>query len=291
MENKTYELVVSNNMKYVAGICIKNKVNGRYEMKVWNGKNMRTLSTLFVYYDFGGKRFAISDDGKYVATAKYEDYIEGKLYIYEVETGKIVFENESLKRIQWIMFNKKENLMVGTESNGIFVFDYFSEICIKRIKGEEYFGENILALSSSKIKYKERVFKSSTFAYLFGTETSRGILLSEVNGHLYYYNDNGQLCWRTNCLEMGHFIIMQYDKRKNIVFGILFNPRKKGDERMHLAVLDEISGEIVCVYPIENSNYVFVKDNEDIMIANGQGSVYTFKNNQLEKRVLIYDSE
>ena len=60
MNNKSYELVVSNNMKYVAGICWRNKINDMYEMKVWhaNANHMREISVLlllgryFVYGEF-----------------------------------------------------------------------------------------------------------------------------------------------------------------------------------------------------------------------------------------------
>lgn len=287
MENKIYELTASNNMKYVAGICLKNKVNGLYEMKVWDGRDMKELSVLFVYFDLGGKRFAVSDDGKYAATAQYEDYEEGNLYVYEVESGKIIFEDNSLRRIQWVMFGEGETIMAGTESKGIYVFDILTGTCKSKIKGNEIyynrFGENILLQNSKNIKYKGHVFTSSTFTYISAAGTPTGILASEVNGDLYYYGNDGQLNWKSDCLDMGHFIAMYYEKENNTVYGILLNPRKKGDERMHLVTLDENSGETISVSAIETASYVFAEGTEAVMLVNGKGQSDFLDKKRFEK--------
>lgn len=287
MENKSYELIASNNMKYVAGINFRNKLNNMYEMKVWICSSMREISLLYVYYDLGGERVAISDDGKYVATAQYKDYGESKLYVYEVDSGKTIFENASLKRIQWVMFGNSGSLMTGTESSGMFVFDIFSGICTSTMKGKRVFynqfGEDILLLKEKKIKYGKQVYTPSTFAYLYAAGAPMGILLSEVNGHLLYYN-NEQLCWKSDVLDLGHFISMYYDEKTNIVFGILLNPRKKGDERMHLVLLAGNSGEIIFISSIETASYVFALDTESVLIVNGKGRIYVFEDNRLKTR-------
>lgn len=275
MENKRYELVTSNNMKYVAGINRKNKINDMYELTIWESRNLSVLSTFFVYFDIGGERLAISDDGKYVATAQYEDYEAGNIYVYKVESGETILVNSSLRRIQWLMFESCEGLMIGTEEDGIFIFDIISNECKGKIKGEKYFynrfGENILLFARQNIQYNERVFKSSTFTYLSSTGTPRGILVSEVNGNLFYYGDDGQLRWKSDCSDLGHFIAIYYSEKEDLVFGISLNPRKKGNERMHLVIFCGESGEVRVVKAIETDNYVFVQGEKTVMLMSGSG--------------------
>lgn len=278
MDNKFYELAASNNMQFIAGISRKKEANEMYEMKVWQTNNMREISVLFVYYDWGGERFAISDDGKYVATAQYER----KLYIYEVESGKNVFECVALRQIQWVRFGDCETLMVGTESSGIFVFDLFSETYNRKIRGRKYFGENILLKDENKIVYRGRNFKSSTFAYLAAIETTRGIIVSEVGGDLYYYDNEGQLYWKSDCLDFGHFLNLYYDKKKNVIYGVSFNPNEpERGKGVYLVVFNEKSGEIIYVNSIETSSAVFVENSDGVMLLDGNGKIYTMINNQL----------
>lgn len=285
MKNKSYELVVSNNMKYVAGICWRNRMNEMYEMKVWYADYMREIGELFVDYDLGGKRFAISNDGKYIATAQYESSKRGNIHIYEVKSGKDIFVKMSIRGIQWIEFGDYQTLMVGTEKNSIYVFDIFSGDCAKKIKGRRFFEKNILMTNEKIIMYKGRNFKASTFAYLSAKETAMGILVSEANGDLCYYNNEGQLYWRTDCLNLGHFIIIHYNRNTNIVFGVLLNPKKKENDRMHFVALNHDTGEVLYVHLIETADYVFVEKSESIMLVNGKGKIYTFANNQLEESI------
>ena len=205
MIEKKYELASSNNKKYVVGICKKNIINEMYEMKIWCGKDMREISTLFVSVDLGGARYAISNDCKYVATAKYEDYEKSTIYVYGVETGNIVFESRSLRRVQWLMVVDSETLLVGSENSGICVYNIISGVCKDAIKGKRFyynkFSENILLLEKNKINYNNIIYKSSTFSFLSATGTPEGLLVSGVNGDLIYYNDNGNLRWKTDCQE------------------------------------------------------------------------------------------
>lgn len=287
MNNKSYELTVSNNMEYMAGICRTNKIKEMYEMKAWciGANQMREICVWFVNYDFGGERFAVSNDGKYVATAQYGTSKGGNLHIYEIESGEDIFEEVSLRGIQWVAFSDYQTLMVGTEEKGIFTFNIFSGTCDKKMKGKKFFGENILLLEDKKIMYMGRNFKASTFAYLTAKETPKGILVSEAGGNLCYYHNDGQLYWRTDCLNLGHFIIIHYNRNKDIVFGVLLNPRKEVDERMHFVALNHNTGKVIFVNSIDSADYVFVEFSESVMLVNGRGKKYTFINNHLEEDI------
>lgn len=283
MNNKSYELVVSNNMKYMAGICWKNKINNMHEMKVWyiNENQIKEVFELFVCYDLGGERFAISNDGKYIATAQYEDYEGGNLHIYETESGKDIIENISLRQIQWIEFDDMHTLMVGTEAKEILFYDIFSGEFISKIKGKKILRKNILLLNDKKVMYMEKNYKASTFAYLAVDKTPVGLLLAEANGNLEYYNNDGKLYWKTDCLHLGHFVNVHYNINQNIVVGVLFNSRKKKNERMNFVALDHNTGRIIYKYPIDCASYVFIDYSEAVMLVNGKGKIYTFINNQL----------
>ncbi|MBO5088228.1 MAG: hypothetical protein J6C01_06095 [Lachnospiraceae bacterium] len=291
IEKKIYELTASNDKKFVVGICKKSIVNDMYEMKIWDGTTMNETSSLFVCVDLGGSRYAISNDGQYVATAQCEDYEDGTIYVYMVESGKNIFRNQSLKRIQWVMFEDNKTLMVGTEDSGIFIFDIISGVCKNKIKAKKVyfnkFGDNILLLNKNKIRYGKYTFKSSTFAYLCAIGTPNGILVSEVNGDLFYYGNDGILRWKTDCLDLGHVISIYYDEKRNRVYGILLNPRKKGEDRMHLIVLSEVSGDIIVVNSIETANYVFVENSKAVSLVNGTGGIYTFNDDCLERTKFI----
>ena len=286
-EKKIYELVTSSNNRYVAGICKNNMVHNMHEMKIWDGKSMIEIAVMHVCVDLGGLRYAISSDGKYVATAQYGEYEAGNIYIYNVQSGKNVFKNQSLRRIQWLTFADNKTLMIGTENNGIFVFDIISGACENKIEGKKVyynkFGDSILLLHENKIKYENIIYKSSTFAYLCVTGTSKGILVSEANGGLHYYDHKGNLYWKTDCLDLGHFISVYYNEKMNIIYGILLNPRKKGDGRMHLIILGELLGDVVAIHEIETANYVFVENSELLSLVNGNGSIYIPHDDCLEK--------
>lgn len=82
---------------------------------------------------------------------------------------------------------------------------------IKKIKGKKFLEKNILLMNDKKIVYMGRSFKASTFAYLSASKTPVGILLAEANGHLSCYNNEGKLYWKTDCLDLGHFVNIHYD--------------------------------------------------------------------------------
>lgn len=143
-------------------------------------------------------------------------------------------------------------------------------------------GENILLKDENKIVYRGRNFKSSTFAYLAAIETTRGIIVSEVGGDLYYYDNEGQLYWKSDCLDFGHFLNLYYDKKKNVIYGVSFNPNEpERGKGVYLVVFNEKSGEIIYVNSIETSNNVFVENSDGVMLVDGNGKIYTFVNNQL----------
>lgn len=275
MENKSYELVVSNNMEYVAGLCWKNERNDRHEMKIWHVGPDRLIEmcALFVDCDFGGERFAVSNDGRYAATARYEDFEEGNVHVYSIESGEDILRNVSLKRIQWIAFHNDQKLMVGTENDGIMVYDLLSQSCCSKVKGIKYYGENILLLSNQKtVVYKGKKFKSSTFSFLDAEETPMGILLSEAGGDLCYYKNAGDLYWKTDCRSLGHFIKIHYDRKQNIVLGVLRNTMRRKPETC-FAAIDCDTGKILFTQLIENSSYVFVENQRGTVLANGAGKI------------------
>lgn len=123
----------------------------------------------------------------------------------------------------WLAFDDYQTLMIGTEQKGILFYDIFSRTLNKKIKGKKFFGENILLLNSKKIVYNRRSYNASTFAYLSASKTPVGILLAEANGHLSYYNNKGKLYWKTDCLDLGHFVNIHYNGNHNIVLGVLLN--------------------------------------------------------------------
>lgn len=228
---KHYELTASSNMKYIIGLCRKSKINGLYELKVWKTESMEEINTLYVHYDMGGSRLAISNDGQYVVTAEYEDYKKGKIFVYEVLTGQLIHENNVLSRIQRLKFNEDGYIIIGVEENMMYIYDMNLSKFINKHKVNKFFynkyGKDLILLDSNKLKYEDLVFKSSTFAYLSAVGIPNGFVVGEATGNILCYHSDGSLCWELDCKQLGHCLDMYYNDRKKIVYGIMFNPYKR----------------------------------------------------------------
>lgn len=263
MTNKNYNLTISNNKKYIMGICRKNKMNDMYEMKAWNASTMKEINSFFVDFDEGGSRFAISDNGIYVATAKYDDFQCGGIYVYELNSGKVVFFNQGLKRIDRVIFSDNTTLKVGTDKY-IYTYDVLSSDFLKKERGindiPSKYRDNIRFLSEDTIKYNKIIYKSSTFAYLCVVDSDEGIVMSEVNGNIYYYDNNGNLNWSSFCLDLGHFISLYFDEQEKTIYGISLNAWKKGNDRLKLVAFDSKDGKVIYIKSIELGDYVFIEN-------------------------------
>lgn len=290
-EKAIYELATSCNKKFVVGISRNNKYKDKYEAKIWNTQDMCEISKFDVIVELGGMRYAISNDGAYIATAKFSDFRNESVFLYSVKSGKVVLGTASFKKVQWLMFEDNNVLLVGTENAGIFSLDVLKGSCTTLCKGKRIcvnkWGEAIVLLNKRKAKCGNQVFAASTFSYLCIAGTPRGILLSEINGDLFYYGYEGDLYWKTELLDLGHFISVCYDEKKNRIYGILFNPKKKQIDRMHLVIFEENNPFPIYVRSIEVSNYVFAGGIKGIMLINGKGDTYII-NDEIEKTYSLF---
>ncbi|MGN0496233.1 MAG: hypothetical protein ACI4GW_08430 [Lachnospiraceae bacterium] len=281
MGRKDYELTISNNSKYIVGTTyLKNELE-KSLIKIWNSEDLRLNNSIWCMCDFGGQRIAISDCGKYIATAQYDDYQANSLYIYDTILGEEKYVYKMFKKIQNIMFDGENTLIVGTE-NGIYFLDIktgkYNNIIGENIFFNEY-GEKIILIKSNLIKYNNRKIKASTFAYLTAIGTPRGVIVSEAVGNLKYYDSNGELIWDSNSREYGHFTHLLYCEKKNTIYGLVFNPRVQGDDRMNLMVYSEEKGELLKKVSISTTNYCLFRNEQNVILLGGNGIEYIFDDN------------
>ena len=265
---KNYELVSSNNLQFILGVCWKNCINDMYEMKIWNSDNMKVENTFFAKIDLGGKRHAISDDGKYIITAEYE---ENRIHLYDAHTGTKIQSFDSVKKPQYITFQDDKTILAGAANGYIYTLDFLGKT-VKKQKGESLsfnqYGEDIL-LRGKTLKSGKLIIESGTFSFLTAIGTPYGIAASEAGGRLKFYDYKGDLKWQSEYIEYAHFLTLAYREDKDLLYGICFTYRGKSDDRIKIMCFDGKEGDIVFSQLITSIDCIFIDNCKKIVCGNG----------------------
>lgn len=231
---------------------------------VYETKNFKKIYGFFAIGEHYEPRLAISNDGHYVATAIWQDYGKGDIFVYK--DGKEFYHTRKYNRMDYVLFKDNNHLMVG-QNEKTYIIDIVNEDAeVERLNysevhnnpyGNEFYikGRNILCLNGKKIK-------GSTFAFLDAIAVKDGVVVSEVGNCAILYDEQGNKNWESDTKDYGHITRFSYDENKNELLCYAFNYIEGGSDILIVDVHDgsvkhshKINGGAECIFSSKYGNY------------------------------------
>ena len=266
---------VAENQRYFVNIDWENQINGEMYLakcySISHSNDIQKINEFYVEINGGGDRQAISNDGKYIATAKYES----KLFIYDIQNKEKKLFTNQFKSIQKLEFCDNY-LCIVSEDNHIYYFDFENNVILNKFVGtnviKNYFGADIIIKNHNMAIIGTKKVKSNDSCYLDGITTEYGVVLSEMRGNLYCYNYLGKVIWKVEAGSNRHFINLGYNLQKKIIVAICFDYFNKSNPD-EVFLIDAVSGSIISKTDVERREYVFIQNcqallNDDKQIVN-----------------------
>ena len=277
------ELFLSNNKKYLG--CVQNIGEDTVRIYIYDILTLINHKEIVLPGSIGGDRFAVSNDGNFIASALYTDYGKGGIVVFSVETNSIIVSLQQFNRVDWLSFDDDSNLMIGFKNktfilnvtNGVINEEKFYKIIPNR------HGEYIYLKKHDVIIISNQKIKSETFSFFDPIVVPDGIIISEVVGNIYKYGFDGKIIWKCNLENLGHAI--NYCYYNELIISYAFD-YKKGNK--YLLVLENISGEINKIISLEKNSYL-VADYNRIIDLNGR--VFSLDNNSNLELLCCVDSK
>lgn len=248
---------------------------------VWDfNKNLKIQSVESIFDD-GGRRLAISPNGEICVAGAYNKY---GVSMYDVGTGKMLWNRKDLKHVQTLKFNPGgDKIYACFETKPMHIIDaYTGEIC-ETLRGKRDiwfspFNESYILEDNIKIKFNSDILNKNfeisreTFAILDVTYSGDTVFTSESGGALRAISTiDGEEKWRAY-FEDNHFLNIGYNKENNLLYGILWNFEKGGNRKLYTFQSDK--GEVLNITEMEDDTGVvgFIKNCSHLICSNG--SVY-----------------
>lgn len=236
-----------------------------------NSNEMRLINRLVVKADIGINRCIISNDGKYLLSALF-DY--GKVYVYEITTGKIVNELSRYPHIDDI-YIRDYDVYICSEKN-VWVVDIIRNENKESYKASSViigeFGCDIYVKNRNTLLIDNKRIKSNKTIYITGITTTTCVVVSEMGGNLYAYSYKGEKLWEVSGEFDCHFISLGFCKQKNRIYAISFNYNCA--ERSNIVYgIDVTSGAVISKRNVPRIGMVFVNESEELM--DEEGNIYS----------------
>ncbi len=219
-------------------------------------KLVRTIAT---HLDFGGRRLAISPDGRYFAVGAYTRY---GLELYEVATGVLLWKRTDLKKVQHVAFSHNGNMLIVTIANRpVHLIEAITGATTEKVRGADFIWQS----SDGKAQLIERAVlrlsladgttfpvERSTFAVLHAVFSKDALFLSESGGPLRAIScRNGSTMWLLRPQPGFHFLRLGFNESQGLLFGIRWNYQNGGNR--DLCGIDPASGSILHVTQLPES--------------------------------------
>jgi WD40 repeat protein len=217
----------------IAAVGIDDKVS------VWDLDSSKKLSEFESSWDIGGRRLAISDDGKLCAVGAYQRY---GVTVFDALKGATLWRRRDLRKVQSLKFSRhRAAVLAGIDEGALHVVDRASGVDLGTFRGidevwESPFGTQVFkerrsgnsVVEDSNYPLKSVQIQRTSFGVLDTCFSPEHVAVSEAGGATSLYAlDDGKLVWKY--AEPDHHIIgLAYCKRTREIVGINYSLRTGG---------------------------------------------------------------
>lgn len=250
-----------------------------HNVQVWNLWKRKKICEFSSIMDFGGKRLAISENGRFCAVGAYDKL---GMAVYDAQKGSLKWQRKDLKKILNLEFDLDGNRLMAFNDRRVCHFLNIKKgnsLNIERdlisIKNSPF--NKIILLE--KIRSQEIVDSANqkligelsriTFAVLDSVFTEDSVIISESGGPVSSYAFDGKLIWQYNPEPGNHILNLAYNESINEVLGVEWPYDRGGEKR--LIHFNKKSGNINREYPIEGNpaDLGFAKRGTFMITSNG----------------------
>jgi hypothetical protein len=237
--------------------------NSEGKIYVWDIKNNKEICQFNSTFGFGGKRLAITSDGKYVTTGSYG---RKGLALYNSIDGSIVWKRKDLSKIQTVKITPDDKyIFVSIDNKYLLKIELATGETVEKLKGVEdiFFslyddiyileskkydvyskGEKILSIYKESSSCLDMCFASGlafisevgenvrAISYLTGDEIWRFEPNAGVAKVLTKY-PSGEIGWSYAPGTGSHFLTIQYNRELNVLYGLLWPSGKGSDKTLY----------------------------------------------------------
>ncbi|MBR1390195.1 MAG: hypothetical protein IJ567_01870 [Lachnospiraceae bacterium] len=217
------EVCASKNGRYLLGLTNINSDSNSADAVVYETENFSDLGTFKkVPYVIGGKRAAISDDGKYFVTATY-DRRKG-MALYSVDAKKRIWTNKEMSELQTLQFSADGGYIIAaTNRHSISYVSIETGKKEKTLNGKQLYenpyGADIIEENESLI-VGDVTIKYDSFGCNAVAGVRNGVAMSPVSKGLYVYDYDGRRLWENTPDGIMHFLKILYDDKNEILYGL-----------------------------------------------------------------------
>lgn len=218
------DVYASNNGKYIAALGNLDTDKDSADLTIYDAEDFSVINSLKkVPYGIGGKRCAVSDDGRYVVVSSY--YNRKGIVLFDTQTGKKVWTNKAYTKIKSLKFSRdNQHIIIITQTQSIYYISMETGEKVKVLNGgdlyENIYGEDVI-INGKIAKIGEIKIDCPTFAYITSITTKENVVFSPSTKGLYAYDyKNGTLAWENNPEGILHFLELKYDEANEIIYGI-----------------------------------------------------------------------
>ncbi len=266
---------------------------------IWDIISEQMISEFNTILSFGGKRLAISSNGKLCATGAWS---YNGIAVYATLTGNILWQRKDLKKVQRLKFSNHDNTLIcAFENKPLHILDSSTGKTLEKLRSVKKFWESPffplriyekskkkielvnLALGNKKIK-----IPSVNHTLLDCTFTSNSIILSEcTNGLSSYSIDECNLLWQHKPCKGNHFTKLAFNPENKEVLGVN-DPYEKGDNgKEELFIFNKDTGKIIRSYPFDKLVQAEEFALKSSVLITSEGDVMDTKTGSIIKKILF----
>ncbi len=251
-----------------------------HHVQIWDIESHTRIAEFETTLDFGGRRLAISRDGKSCAVGAYR--VHG-VALYDTESGMELWRRKDLKKVQNIRASIDGNrLWCGFEGKAFQPLNINTGLSKSSLRGVKDIFESVYD-DLLVVDRKGRDFKlvdcddkqvatvpRTTFAALDFAFAPQKIAVSESGGSINCYDIScGERLWEHNPGNGVHALDLAYNEDSGTFVAITW-PYQEGGEHQ-LVNLQAETGESVCAFPIDGSHeFAFCSKGSTLISSDGK---------------------
>lgn len=226
---------------------------------IWNIQTSTKISHFESYFETGGRRLAISDDGELCAVGAYHRH---GIVLHKVVDGRMIWQRKDLRKVQTLTFSPQYDdvLVACFDNKSCHVLNVGTGETITTMKGVRRFKRS--PFNRLQLLVKARAFelfnhvqsrsigriRMASFAVLDAAFTENSVVVAESAGPIRCFDcDETRLMWQYTPEPGSHILSLGYRKETQEVLGVCWSYTVGGDST--LLAFDKNIGEI-------NSKYV-----------------------------------